>query len=311
MTKTDKLIGMSEEMNCGFKDSLDAQLDEGFVEALTESDAQDFSYGFYEAQRAIDIGKAMGISNGKYLVSIYDSDLPNVFCEEEFLFAEDKQMREMNGKSPYVLIIPKHSLNTLYAKDFKEIKEAMNEYLKPNGNNKKHNGANKAYQFKRIRDLERLPFFDSYTFVHAYKLAKLGYLASDVKHFDLPKIHKSNIDEDLDSVCNVCNDKIENIGRNNYLILETHCFDERSVNKKQGGYSTIIVGKLVDFKRIKTENGLEEVIGTVESIDKKDTKELFSACKEYGFKGYVGAWKINSEERVPFKYTKVNMKSLK
>jgi hypothetical protein len=308
MRKTDELT----KTNDGTKeDFLDDSLDNSIYNMFTDADAQEFSFGFYEAQKAIETGKAMGISNGKYILSLFDEDLPKVFLNKEFLFADDTQMKEMNGKSAYILVIPKHSLNTLYAKDFKEIKEAMNEYLKPNGNNKKHNGANKSYKFKRITDLERVPFFDRPEFVRAYKLAKLGYLANDVKHFDLPKVHKSNIDEDLDSVCSVFNDKIKNIGNNSYLLLETQCFSESTINKKQDGYSAIIVGKLVDFKRIKTENGLEEVIGTVESIDKNDTAELFKACKEYGFKGYVGAWKINSEELVPFKYTKINMKKLK
>lgn len=307
MKDVNETIKMEEKTK---KDSLDNSLDAGIIGLFTDHDSEEFSYGFYEAQKAIETIKSMGISNGKYLISFYDEDLPKLFCGKEFLFAEEKELKEMNGKGSYVLVIPKHSLNTLYAEDFKEIREAMNEYLKRNGKNEKNNGNSKRYQFKRIKDLDRVPFFDSPVFIRAYKLARLGYLASDVKHFDLPKIHKSSIDEDLDSVC-VLNDKIKNIGNNSYLILETQCFNEFTVSKKQVGYSAIIVGKLVDFKRIKKENGLEEVIGAVESVDKNDKEKLFKACKEYGFRGNVGIWKIDGEEIVPFKYTKLNINRLK
>jgi len=315
MTNRDKIIGINEEIKEGFKGPLDARLNKGYVEMLTESDAQDFSYGFYEAQNAIDIAKSMRNSNGKFIISIYDDeDLLKVFRDKKFLFADHNELKEINSKGSYFLVIPKHSLNTLYAKDFKEIREAMNKYLKPTEKNKKHNGADKNYKSKMIKDLARVSFFNSNECIQAYKLAKQGCFADDVKHFDLLKIHvpQSNIDEDLDSVCVVRDDKIKNIGRNNYLILETQCFDECLVNKKQHCYyCSIIVGKLVDFKRIKTENGLEKVVGTVESIDKNDTEELFRACKEYRFKGSVLSWKINDEELVPFKYTKVDIKSWK
>lgn len=291
--------------------SLDNCHDKSLVEILSEGDAQEFSYGFYEAQKAVDIAKTMGISNGNYLIFLYDEELPGVFCEKEFLFADDKQIKEMNGKSAYFLIVPKHSLTTLYASDFEEIKSAMNEYLKSDRKDEMHKDFGKVYPFKTIKDLEKVPFFDEDEFKYAYECTMRGYLPEDAKRFDLPKVHGDDIDVDLDSVCSVCNDRIKNIGWNNYLILETLCFDEYSINKKQDCYSTVIVGKLVDFKRVKTEDGLEEITGTVESIDEGDVAELFRTCREYGFKGRIGAWKIEDEELVPFRYSKVDMKSLK
>ncbi|GEM_PF-3034985 len=251
-----------------------------------EKNAEEFTYGFYDALKAMESMMPLEIPDISHLITITDE------CDE--LEKAPSHCKEVSFILPY----------TLDTKVIREFEMGKRDYLLKHPDKKKP----VRYNFREINDVFKIPGFDIDEFATAFYDTSLGKKIKDVNSFDNRVISKRrSSDLDFDSFCLILRDKTITLEDNkSYLILETQCFDENS-GKVYECYSTIIVGELIYFKRTK-EGFVEKVVAQAKGVEKEEHSILREIAKEYGFKGCVCAWYIPCQEIIPVEYSKLVLK---
>lgn len=251
-----------------------------------EKNAEEFTYGFYDAQKAMERMMPLEIPIKMHLITITEE------CNNPQKASSD--CSETSFILPY----------TLDTKVIREFEMGKRDYLLKHPDKKQP----LKYDFRKIDDVFKIPGFDIDDFTTGFYDTVQGKKIKDVSYFDEKSISKRKpCDLDFDSFCLILRDKTITLEDNkSYLILETQCFDENS-GKVYECYSTIIVGELIYFKRTK-EGFVEKVVAQAKGVEKEEHSILREIAKEYGFKGCVCAWYIPCQEIIPVEYSKLVLK---